>query len=138
MLLWYQLLTLMADAVQVIEMRLHLIALGKGTSEETFLMVSEKIDAMAEARAILIRSGDPSLIIENYRKIVAANVPLVELVPDSLRTCSLAYTAGIDILFLGPTSHGLQHVVGYTICLATQWCWDDGTRAGLSKFIRPT
>jgi hypothetical protein len=74
MLLWYPLLTLMADAVQVIEMRLHLIALGKGTSEETFLMVSEKIDAMAEARAILIRSGDPSLIIENYRKIVAANV----------------------------------------------------------------
>ena len=71
---WYPLLTLMADAVQLIEMRLRLIALGKGTSDEMFLMVSEKIEAFDEARAILIRGGDPAHILDNYRKIVATNV----------------------------------------------------------------
>ena len=74
MIIWYPFLTLMADAVQVIEMRLRLIALGKGTSDEMFLVVSEKIEAFGEARAILIRGGDPAHILDNYRKIVAANV----------------------------------------------------------------
>ena len=63
----------MADAMQVIEMRLRLIALGKGTSNELFLMVSEKIDAFEEARTILLRGGDCTHILENYRKIIAAN-----------------------------------------------------------------
>jgi hypothetical protein len=39
-----------------------------------FLLVTEKLDAMEQAKAIVIRGGDPSLIIDNYRKIVAANV----------------------------------------------------------------
>jgi hypothetical protein len=37
-------------------------------------MVSEKMSAMAEAKSIFVRGGDPSLVIENYQKIVAANV----------------------------------------------------------------
>ena len=44
-------------------MRFQSIALGKGTSDEMFLMVTEKLDAMAEARAIILRGGDPSIII---------------------------------------------------------------------------
>jgi hypothetical protein len=39
-----------------------------------FLMVSEKMNAMEEAKAIIARGGNPSLVIENYQKIVAANV----------------------------------------------------------------
>lgn len=74
MILWHPFLTLMADAMQVIEMRLRLIALGKGTSDEMFLMVSEKIEAFDKAQAILIRGGDPAQVLDNYRKIVAANV----------------------------------------------------------------
>jgi hypothetical protein len=71
---WYSALTLMIDAMQVIDMRIKLIATGKGTSEEMFLMVNEKIDAMADARSILIRGGNSAHVIDNYRKIVAANV----------------------------------------------------------------
>lgn len=58
MLFWYPMLTLIIDALQVIDMRLRLIAAGKGTSEEMFLMLNEKVDALGEARAILIRGGD--------------------------------------------------------------------------------
>jgi hypothetical protein len=74
MIFWYPLLTIMADTVQVIEMRLRLIALGKGTSDEMFLMVSEKIEAFDKARFILVRGGDPAHVLDTYRKIVAANV----------------------------------------------------------------
>jgi hypothetical protein len=74
MILWYPLLMLMADAFQVIEMRIRLIALGRGTSDEMFLMVTEKLKAFDDARAILIRGGDPAHVLNNYRKIVAANV----------------------------------------------------------------
>jgi hypothetical protein len=38
------------------------------------LMVTEKVKALEEAGAILVRSGDPSHVITNYQKIVAANV----------------------------------------------------------------
>jgi hypothetical protein len=69
------LMTLMIDAMQVIEMRLRLIAAGgKGTPEEIFLMVNEKIDALTQASTILARGGNSWQIIDNYRKIVAANV----------------------------------------------------------------
>jgi hypothetical protein len=67
-------MTLMVEAARVVEMRLRMIALGKGTPDEMFLMVTEKLDAMEEAKAIIIRGGDPSLVIDEYRKIVAANV----------------------------------------------------------------
>jgi hypothetical protein len=74
MIFWYPLLTLMADAMQVIDMRLRLIASGQGTLDEMFLMVSEKIEAFDKAQAILIRGGDPAHVLDTYRKIVAANV----------------------------------------------------------------
>ena len=67
-------MTLMADAAKVIEMRIKMMALGESTPAELFLMVSEKMNAMEEAQAIVARGGNPSLVIENYQKIVAANV----------------------------------------------------------------
>jgi hypothetical protein len=74
MLFLFPLMTLMADAGRVIEIRLRMMALGKSTSDEMFLMVTEKIEAMEQAKKIIIRGGDPTLVIENYQKIVAANV----------------------------------------------------------------
>jgi hypothetical protein len=68
------LMTLMADAARVIEIRLQMMARGQSTTDEMFLMVTEKIDAMEQAKTIIIRGGNPSLVIENYQKIVAANV----------------------------------------------------------------
>jgi hypothetical protein len=67
-------MTLMMDAARVIEIRLRMIALGKSTPNEMVLMVTEKINAMAEAKAIMIHGGSPSHVIDNYQKIVAANV----------------------------------------------------------------
>jgi hypothetical protein len=74
MLFWFPVMALMVEAARVIEMRLQMIALGKGTSDEMFLMVTEKLDAMAQAKKIIVRGGDPSLVVDHYRKIVAANV----------------------------------------------------------------
>jgi hypothetical protein len=74
MLFLFPLMTLMADAARVIEIRLRMMALGTSTPDEMFLMVTEKIDAMEQAKKIIIRGGDPALVIENYQKIVAANV----------------------------------------------------------------
>ena len=74
MLFLFPMMTLMSDAARVIEIRLRMMALGKSTPDEMFLMVTEKIDAMEQAKKIIIRGGDPSLVIENYKKIVAANV----------------------------------------------------------------
>ena len=67
-------MTLMVEAKRVIELRLRLIVLGRSTPDAIFLMVSEKIDALEQATSVIIRGGDPSLIIDNFRKIVAANV----------------------------------------------------------------
>jgi hypothetical protein len=74
MLSYFPLMMLMADAARVIEIRLRMMALGQSTPGEMFLMVSEKMNAMDEARAIIARGGNPSLVIANYQKIVAANV----------------------------------------------------------------
>jgi hypothetical protein len=67
-------MTLMAEAARVIEIRLRLMALGRSTLDEIFLMVTEKFNALEEAKSVIICGDDPSLIIDNYRKIVAANV----------------------------------------------------------------
>ena len=74
MLMFFPLMALMADAARVIEIRARMMALGQSTPGEMFLMVSEKMNAMEEAKAIIARGGNPSLVIENYQKIVAANV----------------------------------------------------------------
>lgn len=74
MLMFFPMMTLMADAARVIEIRLRMMALGKSTPSEIFLMVSEKMNAVEGARAIIARGGHHSLVIENYQKIVAAGV----------------------------------------------------------------
>jgi hypothetical protein len=74
MLFWFPVVMLGIDALHVAEMRLRMIASGKSTPDEMFLVVTEKIGAMEEARTIVVRGGDPSLVIENYRRIVAANI----------------------------------------------------------------
>jgi hypothetical protein len=74
MLTLFPLTTLMADAARVIEIRLRMMAFGTSTPAEIFLIVSEKMDAIEEAKAIIARGGNPSLVIENYQRIVAANV----------------------------------------------------------------
>jgi hypothetical protein len=74
MLFWFPVVMLGIDALHVVEMRLRMIASGKSTPDEMFLMVTEKIGAMEEARTIVVRGGDPSLVIENYHRIVAANI----------------------------------------------------------------
>jgi hypothetical protein len=73
MLFFYPMFTLMIDILNVIDMRLRLIAAGKSTPDEIFLMVNEKVEAFEEARAILMRGGDTTQILDNYRKIVGAN-----------------------------------------------------------------
>src|SRR5438552_13058879 len=46
MLSWFTVITLMVETARVIEMRLRLIALGRGTADEMFLMVTEKIKVL--------------------------------------------------------------------------------------------
>ena len=58
MLFWFPVMTLMVEAARVIEMRLQMIALGQGTSDEMFLMVTEKVDAMEQAKKIIVRGGE--------------------------------------------------------------------------------
>ena len=74
MLTLFPLMTLMADAARALKFASRMMAFGTSTPAEMFLMVSEKMDAMEEAKAIIARGGNPSLVIENYQKIVAANV----------------------------------------------------------------
>jgi hypothetical protein len=64
----------MADAFQVMESRLRQIAAGNGTPDEMFLMVTEMLNAAAEARSSFIRGGDCGHVLDHYRKIVTANV----------------------------------------------------------------
>ena len=64
----------MMEATRVIELRLRLMALGRNAPDEIFLMVTEKIDALEQAKLVISSGGNPSRIIDNYRKIVAANV----------------------------------------------------------------
>ncbi|MBB4365887.1 hypothetical protein GGD65_006956 [Bradyrhizobium sp. CIR18] len=74
MLFWFSALTLMADALEVMDVRLRQIAKGNGTSDEMFLMVTEKLDAASAVGAIFIRGGSCGDVLDHYRKIVAANV----------------------------------------------------------------
>ena len=73
-MLIFSFMTLMAEAAGVIEIRLRMMALGKATPDEMLLMVTEKIKALEHASGIMIRGGDLALVVDNYRKIVAANV----------------------------------------------------------------
>lgn len=57
MLVWYSMMTLMAEALQAVDIRLRQIIAGEGTPAEVFLMVTEKMDAAAEARTIFLRGS---------------------------------------------------------------------------------
>jgi hypothetical protein len=60
-------------AARVIEIRLRMMS-AQALRPKCFLWLSEKMDAMEEAKAIIARGGKPSLVIKSYQKIVAANV----------------------------------------------------------------
>jgi uncharacterized coiled-coil protein SlyX len=51
--------------MRVIELRLRLMAFGRSTLDEISLMVTEKLDALEQAKSVIVRGGDPSLIIDN-------------------------------------------------------------------------
>ena len=74
MFCWYRLAVLSYESNKVINMRLHAVVLGKCTSDEMVLMFTEKMDAVRELQAIVARGGDPTAVVEHYRRIVAANV----------------------------------------------------------------
>ena len=74
MLPLFPVMTLMLDAARVIEIRLWMIAAGSSMPDELVLMVTEKLEALEAAKAIMILGGSPSHIIDHYQKIVAANV----------------------------------------------------------------
>jgi hypothetical protein len=46
---------------------------GKGSRDETNLMVTEKVQAMLEASASLLAGATASSIVDRYREHVAAN-----------------------------------------------------------------
>ena len=66
--------TLLAmESQNVIWNRLSHIATGRGTAEENLLMVTEKIEALAEAAVTLAAGGSPHSVVQSYRKTVHAN-----------------------------------------------------------------
>jgi hypothetical protein len=67
-------LALLTEASRVIELRLQMMASGKATSQEMLLMITEKVQAMEHAGRIIARGGSPGAVIDNYRRIVTANV----------------------------------------------------------------
>jgi hypothetical protein len=70
----FSILTLLAEASRVIELRLQMMASGRATSQEMLLMITEKVQAMEHAGRIIARGGSPGDVIDNYRRIVSANV----------------------------------------------------------------
>ena len=66
-------MTLMAALPELLKIRLRMMS-AQALRPKCFLWLSEKMDAMEEAKAIIARGGNPSLVIENYQRIVAANV----------------------------------------------------------------
>ena len=70
---WRSAILLAIEATAVINSRLMNCAMGRLTAEESQLMVSEKMAAVFEANTILFSGGDPSKVIDNYRRLVAAN-----------------------------------------------------------------
>ena len=70
----FSMLALLGEAARVIELRLQLMASGQATPQEMLLMLTEKMQAMEHAGRIISRGGSPATVIDNYRRIVSANV----------------------------------------------------------------
>ena len=83
-MLMVSLMTLMADAARVIEIRLRMMALGTATPEEMYLMITEKLEAMEHAKSIINQGGNLALVVDNYQKIVAANVARLSVGPKNV------------------------------------------------------
>ena len=73
-LVTFPFLQLVAEASRVADLRLRMMALGKASPDEMLLMVTEKIEAFERAGHILVGGGSASHVVDNYRKIVAANL----------------------------------------------------------------
>jgi hypothetical protein len=73
-MIMFSFMMLMADAARVVDIRLRMMAFGESIPAELLLMVSKKMNAMGEAKAIIARGGNPLVLVENYQKIVAAKV----------------------------------------------------------------
>ena len=69
MLTLFPLFILTIDAARVIEMRIRMMALGRNTPGELCLMVTEKVRAMEEATAIMLRGGSSTLVMNNYCRL---------------------------------------------------------------------
>jgi hypothetical protein len=61
------------EAQGVIGMRLSQIALGRGSADETSLMVTEKLSALTDAAKTILTGGSAHMIVADYRERVQAN-----------------------------------------------------------------
>jgi hypothetical protein len=72
---WYSSAMLAFESSHVISLRLMKFSLGgPDANYEANLMVTEKIAASFEAAVTLAKSGDILMVVDHYRKHVAANV----------------------------------------------------------------
>jgi hypothetical protein len=62
------------ESQSVIWARLSRMALGRGSPAENLLMVTEKVNAFAEAAATIAAGGTAYHVVKGYRKKVRANV----------------------------------------------------------------
>jgi hypothetical protein len=78
LVLWMKLATdttmLAMEAQSVIWARMSQVAMGQGTPDETLLMVTEKVNAFAEAAAMIAAGGSAQQVVSGYRQKVQANV----------------------------------------------------------------
>ncbi|ANY81198.1 hypothetical protein BB934_25735 [Microvirga ossetica] len=78
LVLWMKLATdttmLAVEARSVIWARMSQVAIGQGTPDETLLMVTEKVNAFAEAAAMIAAGGSAQQVVSGYRQKVQANV----------------------------------------------------------------
>jgi hypothetical protein len=71
---WLSGMLLAFEAGEVMRLRLAKLAIGGDAAvDEARLMVSEKLDAAAEAFGCLLCGGSADSVIERYRELVAAN-----------------------------------------------------------------
>lgn len=75
----FSLISLMTDASQVVDLRIRMMAQGRASPEEMLLMITEKIEALQHAVYTLAAGGDATAIVDDYRKLVAANVKRLTL-----------------------------------------------------------
>ena len=75
---WMKLATdttmLALEAQMVIWTRLSRAAMGRGSTAENMLMVTEKVTAFTEAAVTLATGGSAHKVVRGYRKKVRANV----------------------------------------------------------------